>query len=339
MYNTKYIIIVLLAIIFNACNDCSNSLVKNIDATAKIVRFDSVFYAINNPKTASEGLINIKKQDEIFFDLYTNKVYDMGIKDSIPVEMLFYHINSMQNKELKKRVDSLFGSMVDERKDLDYLSRYFKYYFPESKFPKITTFYGGFAGFMAWLYNDSSMMVDLDMYLGADFIAYSQFFPQYKSNFFKKDMLVVNISKELVRNELLKFEVSKPKNMLEYIIIEGAKIYQTRQLLPCRPVYDLMEYNKEQWEWNEREEQKIWQYIVKEKLLYESDFKEYRPLVSECPATVRSGVAQGASPRIGVWAGYQIVAAFMENNDNISVSEMLQKYKAEDILAMSKYKP
>jgi len=332
-------IIVLSAIIFNACNDCSNALVKNISSTATVVRFDSVFYAINSPKTATDELKNIKKQDEIFFDLYTNKVYDMGISDTIPVELLFYHINSMQNKELKKRVDSLIGSMADERKEFDYLSKYFIYYFPESTFPKITTFYGGFAGFMAWLYNDSAMMVDLDMYLGADFIGYGQFFPQYKSNFFKKDMLVVNIAKELVRNELLKFEISKPENMLEYMVIEGAKIYQTNQLLPCRPIYDLMEYNKEQWEWNEREEQKIWQYIVKEKLLYESDFKEYRPLVSEGPATVRSGVALGAPPRIGVWAGYKIVAAFMENNDNISVIEMLQKYKPEDILAMSKYKP
>jgi len=339
MYNTKYIVIVLFAIIFNACNDCSHSLVKNVEGTAKVVRFDSIFYAIDNPKNASQALQNIRKQDPIFFDLYANKVFDMGISDSLPVELLFYHINSMQNRELKNQVDSLFKNFEEEREALNYLSKYFKYYFPKSTFPKITTFYGGFAGFMAWLYNDSSMMVDLDMYLNADFIAYNQFFPQYKSNFFKRDMLVVNVAKELVRNEFLKFEVSKPKNMLEYIIIEGAKIYQVHQLLPCRPVYDLMEYDQDQWEWNEREEQKIWQYIVKEKLLYESDFKEYRPLVSEGPATVRSGVATGAPPRIGVWAGYQIVTDFMQNNKSISVSEMLKQYKAEDILAMSKYKP
>ncbi len=339
-YTKFFIPFVFILFTWVSCNDCNDNKIKDLDNTAIIFRFDSVFYKINNTQTAFNQLMEIKSMDSVFFNLYLNKVYSMNIEGDLPVELIFKHINSAQNNEIRKRVDSVFGDFSDTRKALDKLSKYYAFYYPQSKFPTIKTFYSGFAGFSAWHYDSLSMMVDLDMYLGENFSAYSLFFPQYKYSFYTPKMLPVNVAKELIRKQMESFEVEKPKNMLAYILIEGAKIYETQKLIPCTPAEDIFEYSKSQLEWNTKEESRIWQYILKEKLLYEADFKIYRPLVGEGPNTIRTGVAEGAPPRIGVWTGFKIIESFFANNKEVAnCYEMFRKYKPEDVLAMSKYKP
>ncbi len=339
-YTKFFTLFFFICFVFTSCSDCSHSKVKNIKTYAKIFRFDSIFYAINNPKTAENDLNKVKNLDPTFMKIYANQIYNMGYDTLLPVENLFMHINSAQVIETKKRADSIFVNFREVKQKLDLVSKYYKLYYPSRNFPTIKTFYGGFAGFMAWFYDSSSLMVDLDMYLGSNFEAYPTFFPQYKYTYFNPEMLPINITKEIVRREMIPFETEKPKNMLAHIILEAAKFYELTKLMPCEKKPLLFEYTEAQWNWNIKEEKMIWQYIIKEKLLYESDYKTYRALVGEGPNTTRTGVAPNAPPRIGIWTGYQIIKSFFTNNKNVtSVQEMIKNYAPEQILTMAKYKP
>ena len=342
MNNTKYIILSLVSLViffYTGCNGCDNKAVKNIDATAQIYRFDSLFYSIDKPANLTRSLSQIKSKDPDFYNLYITKLFSMDKEGERFEEVVFSHINSSQNQEIRKRVEIEFGDFKQVQGDLDLLSKYYKLCYSKRKFPKIYTCYSGFAGFMAWLYNDSCLLVDLDMYLGDDFEAYPQFYPQFKFTYYDKDYLAQNVGKELIRTEFMALEKEKPKHMLALMLIEGAKIYELSKLMPCREVAKLFEYTPEQWEWAKREEQNIWKYMIKENLLYESNYKEYRPLVGEAPASLRTGVAQGAPPRIAIFAGYQIVKKFIEESDVADTYEMFGKYSPEDILKEAKYKP
>ena len=107
MNNTKYIIpsLVSLFIFFNmGCNSCDNSIVKNITASAKVFRFDSMLYSINKPASLSVSLAQIKKMDPSFYSIYISKLYSMTEDDPKFEETIFNHINSAQNQEIRKRL-------------------------------------------------------------------------------------------------------------------------------------------------------------------------------------------------------------------------------------------
>jgi hypothetical protein len=147
------------------------------------------------------------------------------------------------------------------------------------------------------------------------------------------------VGRELVRREFVLFEKDKPNNMLAMMLIEAAKIYELSRLMPCREEYKLFEYSKEQWEWALKEEKNIWQYLIKEELLFESEYKKYRPLIGEAPSSIRSGVADGAPPRIAIFAGYQILKKYMEETGEENSFNLLHKFSPEEILKKAKYKP
>lgn len=337
--NIPYCTLLVILITCFSCNDCNNRLIKDVKAHGELYRFDSSFYALSNPKSLMEDLGKIRTQDSLFYSIYMEKMYSMDQKNRNFDRNIFRHINSAQNQEIRKRVDQVFGDFKPIRSDLTLLSKYYKLLYPNRVFPKINTCYSGFAGFNAWLYNDSNMLVDLDMYLGSDFEAYPQFYPQFKYKYYTKDYLVQNIGRELVRREFVLFEKDKPNNMLAMMLIEAAKIYELSRLMPCREEHKLFEYSKEQWEWALREEQNIWQYLIKEELLFESDYKEYRSLIGEAPASIRSGVAEGAPPRIAIFAGYRILKKFMKETGGQSSLTVLGKVSPEEIMKKAKYKP
>lgn len=330
---------VIFLMFLSACNTCDHSKINGITDSSQVFRFDSFFYSIGSAKGLAQQLNSIEKKDSQFYNLYLNEIFSIKKSDPNFQNIVFRHINSAQNQEIRKRVDQEFTNFGEVKEDLSKLSKYYTLNYPNRKFPKINICYGGFAGFMAWLYNDSNMLVDLDMYLGADFEAYPQFYPQFKFAYFTKDYLVQNIGRELVRREFLFYEKEKPKNMLAIMLIEGAKIYELHKLMPCREESKLFEYTADQWKWALEEESSIWQYLIKEELLFESDFNQYKPLVGEAPSSLRSGVAKGAPPRIGVFAGYQIVKKVIEKEGLENAFDLFENNSPEEILKKAKYKP
>ncbi|MDB4347070.1 hypothetical protein OAB01_00275 [Bacteroidia bacterium] len=337
--NIPYFALLLIAVAFFSCNDCNHKAIEEVDAHSEIYRFDSSFYGLNNPKRLVEGLKKIEEVDSNFYRLYLDKIYSINRTHPDFDQNIFRHINSAQNQEIRKRIIQEMGDFSLIRKELNILSRYYKLRYPKRIFPKINTCYSGFAGFNAWIYNDSNILVDLDMYLGSDFEAYPQFYPQFKYAYYTKDYLVQNVGRELVRREFVLFEKDKPNNMLAMMLIEAAKIYELSRLMPCREEYKLFEYSKEQWEWALKEEKNIWQYLIKEELLFESEYKKYRPLIGEAPSSIRSGVADGAPPRIAIFAGYQILKKYMEETGEENSFNLLHKFSPEEILKKAKYKP
>ena len=267
MNKTIFFISLLFSVGIYSCNNCNHDLIKGVNTKANWYRFDSSFYSLNETTDFADKLRAIKDDDSMFYDLYLSKLFNINTNDPKALGIIYKHINSAQNQAIRKRVDSLFGDFSKIYKEVDLLAKYFEYYYPERNFPTIHTCYSGIAGFMAWIYTDSSLLLDLDMYLGVDFEAYPQFFPAYKYAYFTQDYIAQNIGKELIRREYLVLEQNKPKNMLEMMLVEAAKVHDLKNIMPCREPYKLMEYTKEQWEWLLAEEPLIWQYFAKENLL------------------------------------------------------------------------
>ena len=82
----------------------------------------------------------------------------------------------------------------------------------------------------------------------------------------------------------------------------------------------------------------IWRYFVERELLYDTDPKLLTRFINPAPFSKFDLELDSESPGcLGQYIGWQIVNAYMKNND-VTLQQMLST-KAEDIFKNSKFKP
>ena len=97
-------------------------------------------------------------------------------------------------------------------------------------------------------------------------------------------------------------------------------------------------YTKEQLDWAIDNESYIWSYFVERELLFNTNPKLLMRFINPAPFSKFNLELDRESPgRLGQYIGWQIVRAYMKNND-VTLVQMLDK-NAEDIFNNSKFKP
>jgi uncharacterized protein YjaZ len=81
----------------------------------------------------------------------------------------------------------------------------------------------------------------------------------------------------------------------------------------------------------------IWTHFLKNELLYENNHTVKKKYLDERPTTFEIG--NKAPGRIGTWLGWQIVKAYMRENDEITLPQLMDTANARKILDQSKYRP
>ena len=72
-------------------------------------------------------------------------------------------------------------------------------------------------------------------------------------------------------------------------------------------------------------------------LLHTSDNNKIKKYLGDAPFV--AGFPEGSPGRVGQWIGWQIVAAYMDKNKNVSLAQLMKTQNADLILQQSKYKP
>ena len=110
-------------------------------------------------------------------------------------------------------------------------------------------------------------------------------------------------------------------------------------MIPSVTEYDRIKYSEDQLLWAYANEIEVWKFFVENKLLYSSDLSLMPRFVNPAPfSKFYLEIDNQSPPRLGVFIGYQIVKAYMENNTEVSFVEMLSK-DSEEIFRKSRYKP
>ncbi len=315
----KYIIFLLIFISLISCEK-ENKLdvdVSDIEVNTIVKRFDKEFYTSDISK-----LSELKDSYPYLFPVQN--------LDSV-------WINKMQNKdeqELFIETQKLYNNFNDEKEQLTYLFKHINYYYPNFNPPKVITLLTNVDYESRVIYADSLLLISLDMYLGKDSNIYEDF-PGYIKNNFTEDHLIVDVAKAFVDVQI---PLSSDRTFISKIIQEGKKMYMLDAYLPNLSDAEKMGYTQEQIDWAEFNDQDVWKYFIQNKLLFSSDPELSRRFISTAPFSKFYQANDNETPgRIGVWFGWQIVRAYMQNN-NITLQEML-KINNEEIFKKSKYKP
>lgn len=315
----KLAFLLMFTLFFISCDkkDKVEKAIEEVPVELTVERFDKVFYE-SDPNELSK----IKQQFPYFFP--------EGNEDTV-------WINKMKNPLLKQvhdEVQKKFGNFQKERGNLEELFRHIKYYFPETRLPKVVTLISEVDTDNKVIYADSLLLVSLDVYLGKDHEFYTGF-PEYQRKTFEKSQLLSDVVSSFA---IRKIVPPTDRTLLSQMIYFGKELYMKDLLIPQISDADKIGYTPEQIAWSQENEGYIWRYFVDEKLLYDSDPKLPGRFINPAPFSKFYLEIDNESPgQIGRWIGWQIVRSYMKNND-VSLQQLLQT-DAKEIFDKSKYKP
>jgi hypothetical protein len=330
------IFIILFLIISFSCNKCNKEknsrtqidIPKEDTFSVKVHRYEKALFAVDI-KGLRNGLKKLTKEYSFF-------IPDSSLNDSSNLIQMKNYLTDKRIIELYEECVKIFPDEKDLESRLTKAFGYLKHYYPDKKIPKVFTYVSDLYHESPVIYDDSVLIIALDMYLGKDYKYYKMLGqPQYRLNKFNKEYILSDCMREIA---ITLIDNSKGnKKFIDYIIYEGKVLYFLDAMLPDTPDSIKIGYTSKQMDWCLKNESNIWSFIIDKKLLYTSDPTIIAKLCMDGPFTP---VFSKQSPsRTGIWIGWQIVRGFMENNAKVTLSELSVNQDAQDILTRSKYKP
>lgn len=310
--------IVVTCLFFLSCDkkNKTENAVTAIPLELKVERFDKIFF-----ETPPKDLEKVKTAFPFFFPA--------GNDDSV-------WLDKMQDpiwREVHTEVQKKYADFEPVKADLELLFKHIKYYFPETKTPKVITIISEMDYTNKAIYADSLVIISLELYLGKNHKFYQ--FPNYiKQNFEQKQIIPDIVSSFSSR----KIPSVMDKDLLSQMIYRGKQLYLKDVLLPDYSDAEKMGYTPEQIKWCEENESYMWRYFIEGELLYSADQKLVTRFINPAPFSKFYLEIDNESPgQVGAWIGWQMVRSYMENN-KVPVADLL-KTDAKEIFSKSKYKP
>jgi gliding motility-associated lipoprotein GldB len=290
--------------------------VEEIPLDIKVERFEKAFF-----ETTPQDLPKLKLQYPFFFP--------EGNDDKVWIDK----IQNPQWRELYAEVEKRYSNFEPQTEKIETLFKHIKYYFPKTKIPKVYTIIAEMDYQNKVIYDRNMLIISLEMYLGKDHKFYE--FPEYIKQNFQENQMLPDIASSFSKNKIIP---PTDNTLLSQMIYAGKELYIKDLLLPEYSDADKMGYKPEQIKWCQENEGYMWRYFIEKKLLYDTDQKLIPRFINPAPFSKFYLEIDNESPgKVGSWVGWQIVRAFMENNE-VSLQQLLQMdYK--ELFEKSKYKP
>ena len=343
MKSIIYSILVLVVLLLNACTCNQNKHaakkiqeVKKSDIHITISRFEDDLFACN-PNQLDVDLPKLQKKYPAFYDVFYNQILqipslgDQGTQLNYMQEFLL----NKYNKGLRDTVKKVFPNLDFLKEDLVVLFTNYKSHFPEKPSPIITTCISEFQ-ISTFTVADSILGISLDMYLGEKYIYYADIFKQYAFMIptFDKKYMAIDCANVIATN-LVKAPSDK-STLLDKMIAKGKIFYIIENFLPNKEEKDIIKYTDKNWKFSIDNESQIWAYFLRDNLLFDTRFEQFK-YVTEGPTTY--GMPNTSPGRVGAWLGWQIVRAYMKENPNKTIKDLIALTDGQKILTASKYKP
>ncbi|NER12491.1 gliding motility lipoprotein GldB [Leptobacterium flavescens] len=315
----KYIGFILLAVLVSACEK-QNKVEKEIaeiPLEVEVDRFDLAFAS-----SSENDLGGLKaKYPYLFPQQYADSVWLAQMKDTLQLEI---------NHEIARE----FPDLGEQEVELRSLFQHLRYYFPEFNTPKVITLTSDVDYRNKVIYTDSLMLVSLDTYLGKDHKFYEGIQNYLRKNF-EREMIVSDAVSAFAKSVI---SFPRSRTFLSWMILYGKELYLKDVLIPFKTDAQKIGYTQEEYDWAVGNESEIWRYFVERNLIFSTDSKLQDRFINPAPFSKFYLELDTESPgQLGQYIGWQIVRAYMENND-VSLQELLRTPE-EEIYNNSKFKP
>ena len=289
-----------------------------INTDIQIERFDTFF-----GKVTPSTLPDLKTAYPFMFSKkYNDSFWLEKVQDTLQIQLF-------------KEVDKTFSAIADTETEIESLCNHLKYYFPEFNPPRFITTTNDVDYRNRLIVTDTIAVIALDSYLGAEHEFYGNIANFIKANL-NKDQIVVDVAHEYAKKYT--YHPGR-KTLLDEMIYFGKLLYFKDMMLPFKTEAERIGYTEEEFRWAIANESYMWRYFVSRELLFSTDSKLPSRFINPAPFSkfYLQDVDTDSPGRLGQYMGWQIVRAYMDQND-ISLKEMLIK-STEEIFNNTKFKP
>lgn len=315
----QFIVLGLICSLILSCKneDALEAEISKVKTDFIVERFDLAF-----ANAQPQDLGNLKKT---FPFLFSERV-----PDSIWLEQM----KDTFQLELNSAVKLKYNSLSEVEADIHRLFQHLKYYEKTFQEPRVITLTNFVQYRNKVAVTDSIVLVALDNYLGADHEFYGNI-PQYIADNMKASQIVVDLATAYSEQRI--FQVQK-KTLLDEMIYFGKQLYFKDIMLPFKTDHEKIGYSDTQLGFARANEDMIWTYFVENEMLFDTDSQLPARFIADAPFSKFYLEIDNETPgRLGQYIGWQIVRAYMNNND-VSLDKMMQTEAAE-IFNRSNYKP
>lgn len=342
----NYIAIILTALTLASCNNDKAPDVSGIKVDLQVQRFEQDFFAIDTNNVAA-SLDQLQYKYPTFLNDYLVNILGMAmtVGDSGAIMVVKRFIADY--RPIKDSVDQKFRSIEEIEKEVKRGLQFVKHYFPAYNLPqKLITFIGpldayyeaSLGGFGDIITRDA-LGAGLQLHLGKNFSVYQtemgqRLYPNYISRRFEPEYIPVNCMKNIIDDIFPDRSADRP--LVEQMIEKGKRMYVLDKLLPYTEDSLKIGYTKKQLEGCYENEALIWNFFLKNNLLYSIDPSLNKNYVQDGPKTEELG--DGSPGYIGLFVGWQIVKKYMSDNPDLNLQKLMEK-NAKQLFDESKYKP
>lgn len=303
---------------------CSHS--KEPKSLVDIYRFEQLIY--NYPSLSKPQKNDFKKEySDITTLLYQNGNSDNldSILLNIPQSAIYKAFSNDVNTKFKN-LDTLSTSIAIICDNLSTI-------FPSFKLPKIKSYITPYN--QSIIVTDSTLLIGLNHYLGANHPMYEYFEPYQRANK-TPARIPYNIAEALIRNCI--DMPAKDKTLLDALIFEGLIAYISTEVMPKVINNNTFGYTIEQETWCKSHEKDIWIAIISQDILYSKSGIIHDKMILPAPFT--SLVSQDSPGELGRWIGLQIIKSYVNHNHINSIPQLcneILKKGGQTILMESQY--
>jgi len=334
----------VLALVLFGCGDNTHTPpVPDIDVTLKTHRLDRDIAGIDTTRM-QEGVKTVLDKYPAFLPFYVARLLPFAVDN--PQLNQLQHIEQavgylLTDKDYRGVLDTALRHFPDVEpinRQLVQGFKYMKHHFPDYKIPEVVYFVSGLNNWTAITYEDQQKFIGigLDMFFGASYPYYASVgVPQYMTQRLLPASIPVHAFRA-VYEDLYPFR-AEGQNLLDMMIQRGKAQYFLASVLPFIPDTLRLGYTKKQLDWCAENEAMIYNFFIRENLLYETNWQKILRYVNDGPTS--TGMPDESPGNIGSWLGLQIVEAYMKRNPGLSLPELLAKDDAQKMLQEARYKP
>ena len=327
----RLLLIVLLSFAFWSCQPSDDVIerpdVSDIPVDVDIIRLEQELFNSNSKDEIKSflGQNKLFAQNFLFLDQYPH--------DSVVVNQLYALINNPSLDTVYQESQQVFGDMEEIRRDFETAFKYIKFHYPDFEPPVIYTMVTGFGNDM--FVSEEMIIIGLDYFLGEGATYRPLQLPDYILSRYTPQHLVPTTV--LLYSQQFNKVQQEDRSMLADMIYFGKSFYFTEYVLPKTPDSLIIGYSAEEMKGLLVNEKLVWNHFLKNELLYETNHIVKKKYLDERPATLEVG--NKAPGRLAQWLGWQVVRAYMDEKEEVSLPELMAAVEPVKILEESDYDP
>lgn len=317
-----------LGLMIASCSDSSNE--KVLDVKPEQVKIERLEQKLTSFSSTTE-VVEFLKEYEKFSKLFLGTDQFPSI-DFLTEKMLLMAQDSNMDT-LRMGAESVFKDLSSLQGTLGSAYGYVKHYYPEFKVPEVYTIVSGFGTDM--FLKDGIVVIGLDYFSTGQAKYYPKDIPGYVLKYYNEEYIPTKVM--ALTSQAYNEPTLTDNSLISEMVFYGKAYYFIEHMLPEAADSMVIEYSSTEIDDLMYMAPKVWAHFVENKLFFETSRDAIRRYIDERPNTVEIG--NKCPGRIGRWLGWQIVRAYMENNEDVTLQELMSEKDASKIFRKSKYKP